>query len=294
MEQAETGVSNGVAQYLSDLLAGLPLPQDTPQGQGILPPNVVRGECGAVVALFCDPVPPPPLERPAAICAETLYCIAGCLSDGASLWETAGKVGLDVEDVARAVTTLGGFTTKRWRGSLPPRATEPLGEGFRRSRKHPYSLERSAVTIRGSHAAGELDADLLASAAERLAPPDLGAEDLAAVLGFWVFRQKLRGAEAGDPPPELAGAVRQVAATTRDTVNAAAGELVAALDGQEAPTPHLDGLAPSVADSVRADSESRCSALEVLRADPAAYLPVRFRDLCPQQVRYLGARAARA
>lgn len=283
-----------MAEYLNDLLAGLPLPRNTPQEQGIPPPDVIRGECGAAVALFRDPVPPPPPGKPTVVCAETLRCIAGHLSDGDSLWETAEKVGLDVEDVARAVTTLGGFTTKRWRGTVPPRAEEPLGEGFRRSRKHPYSLERSALTIRGSHAAGELDAALLASAAERLSPPNLGPEDLTAVLSFWVFRQKLRGAEAGDLPPELARPVHQVASTTRDIVNAAAGELVAALDAREVPTPHLDGLAPGVADSVRAGPAARRSAMDSLRANPATYLPVRFRDLCPLQVRYLGAQAAPA
>lgn len=294
MEKLETEVSHGVAEYLSDLLDGLPLPQVMPQEQGAPPPDVIRGECGAAVALFRDPVPPPPQEKSTAICAKTLRCIAGHLSGGDSLWETAGKVGLDVEDVARAVTTLGGFTTKRWRGTVPPRAEEPLGEGFRRSRKHPYSLERSALTIRGSHAAGELDTALLAAAAARLSPPSLGAEDLTAVLSFWVFRQKLRGTEAGDLPPELAGPVHQVASTTRDIVNAAAGELVAALDAREVPTPHLDGLAPGVAASVRASTAARRSAVEALRANPATYLPVRFRDLCPLQVRYLGSRATPA
>lgn len=289
MESAPTGLPEGLARYLNDLLTEFDLPSRDPAPET---PEVLRAHCGTPVATFTDPIPPPPDSLPTPLGKPELELIAAHIADGRDLHDTATTLEVDDATVAHAVTTLGGFTTKHWKGATPPRAEEPLGAGYRRSRKHPYSLERSALTIRGSHAAGDLTDDTYEAAAERLAPPQLTEDELTAILSFWVFQHRLHGSGPGNPAGPLAGPIHTVAASTRTTVNTAAEELIDILDDHPTPAPNLDALVPGLPAAIRSDPEARCSTIRALTRDPGAILPTRFCRLTPHQIKHIGRRCS--
>ena len=292
MQVHSSNLPKGLANYLSDLLFEFPL---TPQAQPSPHKLVAWTDCGAAIAGLRDPIPEAP-RRPHNVNGSTLRVIADHIAGGTGLHTSAELLGLPVHVVATAVATLGTFTTRQWRNTTPPRGKDPVPDGYRRSRKHPYSLERSAITIRASHTTGSLTDRVITEAAARLTPPDPTAEDLRAPLSFWAFRTRLVGGadvRAEDNVPEyMAHNLHVACSAAHKVITTAAEELAGLLSGHKGPAPTLENLLPQQAEELRAAAAARRVMREALRRSPDALLPTSYAELTSRQTSFIAGAAS--
>lgn len=203
------------------------------------------------------------------------------LLNNESLFTTADKLHLTPDRLAEAVSALGQHTTRQWRGKeLPPRETLP--DGYTRSRKHKYSLERSALSIIASAQTGAITDEIYDATASKIKPQPATREFIHGILSYWAYRTRTYGVSRPDLPTAEVGTLRTIRiaeALTRRTLQTAAEELCAVLGSPTTNTPTLSTLKPSLAYRLKESEQQRRSISAQLRRDPASVLPTTFAEL---------------